>query len=147
MKLQIALLTALAASLTAATEIAVFNLCSYSIYVNGGELGAGLAFDSTSDSTVTVSLSADDSSFARIETSDDGTTLFYDLSLINCDDGDCPFLNNGAVLTTLDGSCPKVVCGSDRASCQNAYLGSGDEETLQCGSGQSVTLGVCQTSP
>ncbi|KAL4863504.1 hypothetical protein BDV12DRAFT_177427 [Aspergillus spectabilis] len=92
--------------------------------------------------SIKMSTTKDESSVLQFEYTDDGETLFWDLSCIDLDSNSA-FVKAGFSATTDDSSCSAVTCAAGDTDCAEAYQKSSDENTNSCSSGAvfTVTLG------
>ncbi|KAL4861688.1 hypothetical protein BDV12DRAFT_190919 [Aspergillus spectabilis] len=92
--------------------------------------------------SIKMSTTQDESSVLQFEYTNDGQTLYWDLSPIDLDQ-DSAFVKSGFSATPVDESCAAVTCAAGDADCSAAYQTSDDEATnsFSYGAGITVSLG------
>ncbi|KAL2824280.1 hypothetical protein BDW59DRAFT_147756 [Aspergillus cavernicola] len=102
-------------------------------------------WQTTSDGSgisIKMSTTQGENSVLQFEYTNDGETLFWDLSCIDLDSNSA-FVKAGFSATPDDSSCSAVTCAAGDTNCAEAYQESNDEDTNSCssGAGFTVTLG------
>lgn len=79
-----------------------------------------------------------------------GSTLWYDLSNVNCDNSECPFAAEGMYLEPGNSQCPTVSCPGGVETCHAAYNAPNDNwASMSCPDSiiADITIYVCGTGP
>ncbi|KAJ5594694.1 uncharacterized protein N7459_000902 [Penicillium hispanicum] len=92
--------------------------------------------------SIKMSTSTNEDSVLQFEYTEDGETLFWDLSCIDLD-SDSEFISSGFSVTPEDSSCSSASCAAGDTDCADAYQESDDDDTNSCSSsvGYTLTLG------
>ncbi|KAJ5239890.1 hypothetical protein N7468_004509 [Penicillium chermesinum] len=89
--------------------------------------------------SIKMSTSQDEDSVLQFEYTQDGDTLYWDLSSINLD-SNSDFITAGFSATPSDQSCPSATCDAGDSNCQAAYQHPDDVATLSCSTDVQYTL-------
>ncbi|CAL5867412.1 uncharacterized protein PFLUO_LOCUS1631 [Penicillium psychrofluorescens] len=92
--------------------------------------------------SIKMSTSEDEDSVLQFEYTENGDTLFWDLSSINLDSSS-DFISQGFQATPSDSSCNSASCSPGDSSCAETYQKPDDVDTNSCSldSGFTLTLG------
>lgn len=92
--------------------------------------------------SIKMSTSQDESSVLQFEYTQNGETLFWDMSSIDLDSSS-DFIKSGFTATPSDSSCRSATCAAGNADCSEAYQKPDDVNTYSCSlsSGFTLTLG------
>ncbi|KAJ6123988.1 hypothetical protein N7471_011305 [Penicillium samsonianum] len=109
----------------------------------GGDYSEGWTTNSNGGGiSIKISTSETKDSVLQFEYTQDGSTLFWDMSSIDLD-ATSDFVKSGFTVVPSDSSCKSVSCAAGDANCKDAYQLPDDVNTYSCSlsSGFTLTLG------
>ncbi|OJJ42616.1 hypothetical protein ASPZODRAFT_20385 [Penicilliopsis zonata CBS 506.65] len=89
--------------------------------------------------SIKMATSSSEESVLQFEYTEEGSTLYWDLSCINLD-ADSAFIASGFSVSISDSSCSTASCAAGDADCADAYQQSDDVDTYSCSSDATYTL-------
>jgi hypothetical protein len=89
--------------------------------------------------SIKMSTSENQDSVLQFEYTQDGSTLYWDLSSINLD-SDSEFVKSGFSVTPSDSSCSAASCAAGDSNCADSYQHPDDTNTNSCSTSAQYTL-------
>ncbi|KAJ5540306.1 hypothetical protein N7513_008638 [Penicillium frequentans] len=89
--------------------------------------------------SIKMSTSTNEDSVLQFEYTEEGETLYWDLSSINLD-SDSDFVTSGFSVTPSDSSCSSATCEPGDANCADSYQHPDDTNTLSCSTSAQYVL-------
>jgi len=166
------LITVATAALLAAVPVAqaaqakIYNTCSFPVYLwsvtadHSSEMitlkshtgSYNETYQTPSVGGVSLKLSktescGDPTPITQFEYTLAASTIWYDISNVNCATTSCPFEANGMYLMSGEG-CPTRSCEAGQPTCAGAYTDSNDNQnSLSCTDSADIDLYLCTSSP
>ncbi|KAJ6093490.1 hypothetical protein N7486_008779 [Penicillium sp. IBT 16267x] len=89
--------------------------------------------------SIKLSTSTNEDSVLQFEYTEEGETLYWDLSSINLDSNSA-FITNGFSVTPSDSSCSSATCAAGDTNCAASYQHPDDTDTNSCSTSAQYVL-------
>ncbi|KAF2098583.1 hypothetical protein NA57DRAFT_56240 [Rhizodiscina lignyota] len=155
-------LLALAPAVQAVGNAIIYNECDFDVFMwavsvgeddgptkissNGGKFSQQYKMLSKGGMSLKLSKTDQCTNITQMEYTLGSTTVWYDISNVNCDGTKCPFHSKGMYMESGSG-CPTVTCPAGNATCGGAYTNFNDDwASKACTPDADTTLYLCSTS-